>query len=248
MKRFNLAVALGFMVIGLCISGGSYCRADAAEYELGAIPDQTAWRESDLIFDLTWQDGTGAYFSVQCQPEPAGDITLEEISSGQWQFQYLPDPLDTMPFTVTILGESGDETLSQSFVITPLRELPLEADVFDTGHTQPFTSTADIDVLVDTDDDRIRITGLIVEIKEGLENRLFENYFDGTRTDLSQIEIIADQVIFKSPCRLKGTDTIIHARKLIFTENGRLTTTPARKHPGAGIQERRRRWASRRKC
>jgi hypothetical protein len=178
-------------------------------------------------------------FTVGAVPEPNGPISLEYFEGSDWLFRYVPDSSDKADFTVTLLASLGAETLSQSFVITPEPILPPEQTVFGTAeHTQPVITTHEIQVFErknpvledfnyqNLETYRVQIVGEIVEIEAGHGNGLYETYFDGSRRDIREMEIIGETVMFRSPARLKQTNATIYARELRFEGDGQLKTTP----------------------
>jgi hypothetical protein len=207
-------------------------------YAIGQIPDQTVWQDGGIRFLVNWPNMPSASFAVETNPQPSGALSLEQFANSNWLLQYLPDAADKEAFTLTIVGSLGDQTRSQSFVITPRPSLPPEQTVFGTAaHTKPVITAYETETFEQKspvpenfngevrDTYTVQIVGETVEIEAGHANGLYEAYFDGRR-DIKQMEIIGETVIFRSPARLKHTNVIIYARQLRFEGDGQLTTTP----------------------
>jgi hypothetical protein len=217
-------------------------------YTLGTVPDQSVWSHGKSLL-LHWNNLPDISMDLQINPTPLGSFALAPVNSTDWQFSYLPDPSDRLPFTVTITARNDADSMTDSWTMNPQASLTPEASSFGTqGHTQPVAAnTYSVSVF---DQPRplkealnyatdflhdIRIVGEDVEITEGHENGLYEAYFNGDRRDLATMEIIAETITVTSPVRLKQTDVTLTARVLRFENTGSIQTTPEEKtvSPGA---------------
>ena len=222
-------------------------------FNMGSIPPQTVWHDSSCEFLLHWDETTSTSFNASADPQPTGDLTLEPSSPSDWHFGYTPDIEDKRPFTVTITATSGDESVSQSFEITPMPKLAPEQTIFRTGqHTKPGPlDPKDVHItIVDTkihydrankdfyfnykkpepDDPvevrNVSIVGETVVFEEGQKAYDFNN-----DEDIKQMTVIGDKVIFRSPLNLPQTDIMIYARELHFEGKGQIKTTPINPPP-----------------
>lgn len=59
-------------------------------------------------------------------------------------------------------------------------------------------------------------------------NNLFAQYFSG-RSDIKEMELMAETLVIRSPLILKGTKVSLYARNLRFEATGRIVTTPEQK-------------------
>lgn len=238
--RLIVAFMIGLLFItGLSIHAQS---AEPTRYNIGSIPDQTAWHNGTNQFRVHWEENPSVLFSLETYPEPLGLITFEPYQETNWLFQYVPATEDKTPFTVTLTATLGSQSTYQSYTTTPQPYLPPEQSVFGTEqHTQPSpiatyeTKVFDRESLLDEDLNYqtgrvrdVRIIGETVVIEEG--NSLYEAYFSAdeltARKDIGTMEIFAETVIIRSPTRLKQTDVAITARELRFEGDGQLKTTP----------------------
>ncbi|MFM1941204.1 MAG: hypothetical protein RI897_186 [Verrucomicrobiota bacterium] len=213
--------------------------ATPPRYSIGTVPDQSVW-PTGKTFLLHWNNLPDISMDLQLDPAPLGAFSLAPLNAIDWEFTYLPDPADRLPFTVTITASNGPDSLTDSWIMNPQASLQPEASSFGTqGHTQPVAAnTYGISVF---DQPRplkevfnygtnylhdIRIVGETIELTEGHENGLYEAYFNGDRRDIATLEIIAETITITSPARLKQTDVTLIARELRFENTGSLQTTP----------------------
>jgi hypothetical protein len=234
---------LAILLVILTLSLAAHVQtAEPPRYNIGTIPDQTAWCNGTNQFCIHWNANPGASFTVGTYPQPVGLISLVPFQGTNWLFQYVPAAADKTPFTVTLTASLGNQTLSQSFTTTPQPVLPPEQSVFGTDqHTQPMpiltygTKVFDRESLGNENLNyqsakvhSVRIIGETVEIEAG--NSLYEAYFKAdestARKDIKSMEILAEKVIIRSPVRLKQTDVTIRARELRFEGGGQIKTTP----------------------
>jgi len=218
-------------------------QASPPRYDLGKIPDQTAWHGTANNFLVKCDEMPSATLSVAADPQPDGGISLEPSGlSGYWLFIYTPASSDNTHFNVTISASTGAQTVSQVFIITPQPTLQPEQSVFGIHeHIPPIVTGYEIQVYDQENPveelfnfetmktKNIQIVGEEVVIESGHANGLYEAYFDGSRRDIKEMIIIGEKVSFKSPAYLKQTDVTIYARTLLFEGPGLLKTTPEEK-------------------
>ncbi|MGB6219955.1 MAG: hypothetical protein WBG04_02895, partial [Haloferula sp.] len=184
---------------------------------------------------------------------PAG--TMIEITSGSaigpvlidgngW-FSYVPDSNDRKPFDVTFLGGSSSQTIT----ISPAQDLPLEQEIialrpkedslpdeqgfdYNTIHR----SAGDQTMNFDSPGQIYTISGkkVVIDGDPSPDTRFFDAL--NGRTNVQQLKIYAEQVVFRSPLHVPQADVVIYARDLIFEgSDSMLDTTPVDADGTAGL-------------
>ena len=230
-------------ILFLGVAGALAQTAQSPRCNICSIPDQIAWHNGTNQFLVHWDNAPSVTFAVAAYPQPVGVISLAPADGSNWVYRYVPAAADRTSFTVTLTATLGGQTTAQSFTTTPQPSLPPEQSVYGTDqHTQPLISTYGTKVF-----DReslgnevlnyrtgkvhsVRIVGETVVIERNNANGLYEIYFNTdenlARRDLKTMEIFAEQVVIRSPVRLKQTDVSISARELRFEQDGQIKTTP----------------------
>ena len=208
--------------------------AQTTGYVIGSIPNLTVRNDTVIEFMLDVTASGGPPFTMTYSAGPAGVVTL--ATNGL--FRYVPATSDKTPFTVTIAGGSG---ISQTFTINPQPILPPEYTVFGTGERtqltnsvasdlikldQPSFSTTNFNYAIRTIHSISIISSGTNVIEQGNANNLYETYFTN-RSDIKEMELMAECLIVRSPLILKQTKVTIHARELRFEGSGKIITTPA---------------------
>jgi hypothetical protein len=241
-KRSTVIAMLCVLLTTLLLCAFAHAQTTSLpRYDIGSIPDQAAWHDSTRSFFVHWDDQASVSFTLEADPPPSGQLLFEPFapSESDWLFSFTPDASDKTAFTVTLVATLGAQEKMQSFVITPQPNLPPEQTVFGMqDHEPPVITTFETKVFdwespvaesfnyQSIKTNRVQIIGEIVVIEAGHANGLYEAYFDGSRLDIKEMEIIGETVTIRSPARLKQTDVTIYARYVRFEDDGQLKTTP----------------------
>jgi len=215
-------------------------------FNIGGVPNQAVWNSSSCEFLIHWDEAPHVFFNATTDPQPIGDMILEPSSPPDWHFIYIPDSEDKRSFTVTITATTDNESVSQSFEITPMQKLVPEQTIFHTGeHTKPVVDPPNPEIpqvilkenpnqdinYTNTETLSVTVVGDTVVFEEDHESQLY-NMFDynksGTR-NIKDMKIIAEEVIIRDQLHLPQTNVSIWARTLRFEGDAWIKTTPVEK-------------------
>lgn len=215
-------------------------------FNIKEIPSRTVWHGDECNFLIDWKEHPDATLTLTAEPQPAGALTLEQISPDNltWSFHYSPDKQDKFPFNITISAKTtAGESESCAFEMTPMQKLPAEQIVFSTeSHTGTAMPLA-IEKPECTESESIRHydkekaetwfnyktpeSGAILKLKHIRivgETVVFDKNNDEygiyatyhENNAIEKMEIIAEKLVIRSPLRLYQTDVTIYAKEVRF--------------------------------
>lgn len=222
------------------------------DYEIGTIPPISVWRGETVKFWIKRRSGTAPY-KLHVTPTPKGQISIDEEYG---DFSYTASPEDREALTVSV--KAGDGRLDeQTFTITPLHPLPADFNIIEHVSEPPdpasrtymsfaevdagkilFNNTADFEKETDAQiqTKHVTISGVRLVFEQSDDAGSIYRRLNG-RTDLRELTICADEVIFRAELNVPGTEVAIYARSLKFEGNGRINTTPLAVKATAGKRD-----------
>ncbi|HEY6803302.1 MAG TPA: hypothetical protein VI306_06965 [Pyrinomonadaceae bacterium] len=210
-------------------------------YELGSIPPISVWEGQTVKFSVRRNSGA-ADFVMDVKPAPKGRIAIDKLKG---DFSYTPAAEDRDELTISL--QAGDGRLDkQTFTITPQPRLASDFTTIEHVSQPPdpasriytnfaevaagkliFNNTTDFDKEADAqiETKHVTVSGVRLVFEQSNDAGSLYKRING-RTDLRELTICADEVIFRTELNVPGTDVAIYARSLKFERGGRINTTP----------------------
>lgn len=234
---------------------------DPTVIDIQTIADLTVWEGCTCALAVDWSDHSEMNLEIETEPSPSGPIELQR-NEGYWLLKYTPDKNDCFPFQVKLKATAKDESISNSFDITPLRKLPPEQWVIASDkqvapspvdvnkpevysqtvqHTYQSCKTFSFNNERPTDKAPLKLRKVTIIAKElnwskDDAYKLYDTYNDND--DIEAIEMFAEKVTIRELLCFYQTNVTINARELCFEGNAaRIKTTPKEltKTPQAGV-------------
>lgn len=224
------------VILMLTVIASGLAAQTQTQYEIGEVPDQTAYEGAPREFQLLANElGGAAVFSMEVDPAPTGPISLDADTG---EFSYTPSEADRRPFSITFTATSGDSILSQIILMTPCPTLMPEADVFDKVQSEPdasgYTSWQEETVQEDVEMNdqtftaatqparKVHITGVEVVFDRSVSSgpaSVYGNPDEVTgNSNIVELEITGDTVVIRDVLRFPQTNVTINARELRFED------------------------------
>ena len=220
-------------------------------FDIQAVADLTVWEGSTCALAVDWKDHAEMELEVKAEPKPSGAIDLEK-QSGYWLFKYVPNENDCFPFRVTLSAVAGEDTISGSFEITPLRKLPPEQTVIGLDqeapdvpvdwkvpevyvetatHTRQTSPGFSFNNRQPADKKPLELRRVKIIAKELTWDENDDPYgicgtYNGAK-DIESLEIYAEKITVRAPLSFYQTNVTLNARELRFEGAvAQIRTTP----------------------
>lgn len=206
------------------------------QYEIRYIDTQT-FRYSEMGYGFYVKADSlhslNVVYSYDLSEQPQGEIKFNEATG---RFKYYPTPDEYKRFYVTFTATNGTESISEKVEFCPMPLSAPEAEIFDSEGKMP--DAGDYITIAETPasdplgtEERsgfdISLSGKDIIFDNAVKNKVWG--LNG-REDINEMNIYAERLIIRSALRFPGSDINIHAKEVIYEDNGSeiasINTTP----------------------
>jgi hypothetical protein len=232
---FRLFSTLLLVLFGLSLLAQHQVAAELTEYEIGTIPEQSAYPGHTRAFEVhSAETGEQTVYSIEATPWPVGPIHIDEASG---LFEYAPDAQDRRPFEIRFKAEGLGGHIAQTVIMSPQCTPVPEASILERVMSEPdpseYTTWLEEPVLGDAvemndcvwesgDTRNVTISGVTVILDRSMEESPARVYGDpstlAANANIRELVVSADTVVIRDRLHFPQTNVTINARELRFED------------------------------